>query len=80
MRRLFLPSSHSSRSCSFPPRRQGAPDRPATSSSCTTTPIGVTTTDRNGYGQVRDALYNLTTKGIVTDARSANADLLFSNF
>ena len=46
----------------------------------TTTPIGVTTTDRNGYGQVRDALYNLTTKGIVTDARSANADLLFSNF
>ena len=39
MRRLFLPSSHSSRSCSFPPRRQGAPDRPATSSSCTTTRI-----------------------------------------
>jgi subtilisin family serine protease len=30
--------------------------------------------------QVRDALYNLTTKGVVTDARSANADLLFSNF
>ena len=30
--------------------------------------------------QVRDALYSLTTKGAVTDARSANADLLFSNF
>jgi subtilisin family serine protease len=29
--------------------------------------------------QVRDALYNLTTKGIVTDARSANNHLLFSN-
>jgi subtilisin family serine protease len=30
--------------------------------------------------QVRDALYNATTKGIVTDARSANSHLLFSNF
>jgi subtilisin family serine protease len=30
--------------------------------------------------QVRDALYNLSTKDVVTDARSANADLLFSNF
>ena len=30
--------------------------------------------------QVRDGLYNLTTKNIVTDARSANAHLLFSNF
>jgi subtilisin family serine protease len=30
--------------------------------------------------QVRDALYAQTTKGIVTDARSANADLLFSSF
>jgi subtilisin family serine protease len=30
--------------------------------------------------QTRDALYNLTTKNIVTDARSANAHLLFSNF
>jgi subtilisin family serine protease len=30
--------------------------------------------------QVRDALYALTTKGIVTDARSANNHLLFSNF
>jgi subtilisin family serine protease len=30
--------------------------------------------------QVRDALYNATTKGIVTDARSANNHLLFSNF
>jgi subtilisin family serine protease len=29
--------------------------------------------------QVRDGLYNLTTKNIVTDARSANAHLLFSN-
>jgi aqualysin 1 len=29
--------------------------------------------------QVRDALFNLTTKNIVTDARSANAHLLFSN-
>ena len=30
--------------------------------------------------QVRDALYAATTKGIVTDARSANNHLLFSNF
>ena len=30
--------------------------------------------------QVRDALYSLTTKGIVTDARSTNNHLLFSNF
>jgi subtilisin family serine protease len=30
--------------------------------------------------QVRDGLYSLTTKGIVTDARSANNHLLFSNF
>jgi subtilisin family serine protease len=30
--------------------------------------------------QTRDALFNLTTKNIVTDARSANAHLLFSNF
>ena len=30
--------------------------------------------------QVRDALYNATTKGIVTDARSANNHLLFTNF
>ena len=30
--------------------------------------------------QTRTALYNLTTKNIVTDARSANAHLLFSNF
>lgn len=29
--------------------------------------------------QVRDGLYALTTKGIVTDARSANNHLLFSN-
>jgi aqualysin 1 len=29
--------------------------------------------------QVRDGLFNLTTKNIVTDARSANAHLLFSN-
>jgi subtilisin family serine protease len=29
--------------------------------------------------QVRDGLYALTTKNIVTDARSANAHLLFSN-
>jgi aqualysin 1 len=29
--------------------------------------------------QVRDALFNLTTKNIVTDARSTNAHLLFSN-
>ena len=29
--------------------------------------------------QVRDALYGLTTKGIVTDAKSANNHLLFSN-
>jgi subtilisin family serine protease len=29
--------------------------------------------------QVRDALFNLTTKGIVTDARSANNHLLFTN-
>ena len=29
--------------------------------------------------QVRDGLYNLTTKNIVTDAQSANAHLLFSN-
>ena len=30
--------------------------------------------------QVRDALYSLSTKGIVTDARSANNHLLFVNF
>jgi subtilisin family serine protease len=30
--------------------------------------------------QVRDALYSLTTKSVVTDARSANSHLLFSNF
>ena len=30
--------------------------------------------------QVRDALYNLTTKNIVTNAQSANNHLLFSNF
>jgi subtilisin family serine protease len=30
--------------------------------------------------QVRDALYNLTTKGVVTDARSAANHLLFVNF
>ncbi len=30
--------------------------------------------------QVRDGLFNLTTKNIVTDARSTNAHLLFSNF
>jgi subtilisin family serine protease len=30
--------------------------------------------------QVRDALFNLTTKHVVTDARSANDDLLFVNF
>jgi subtilisin family serine protease len=30
--------------------------------------------------QVHDGLYNLTTKNIVTDARSANDDLLFVNF
>ena len=30
--------------------------------------------------QVRDALYSLTTKSIVTDAQSANNHLLFSNF
>jgi len=30
--------------------------------------------------QVRDGLYALTTKNVVTDARSANAHLLFSNF
>ncbi len=29
--------------------------------------------------QVRDGLFNLTTKNVVTDARSANAHLLFSN-
>jgi hypothetical protein len=29
--------------------------------------------------QVRDGLFNLTTKNIVTDAGSANAHLLFSN-
>ena len=29
--------------------------------------------------QVRDGLFNLTTKNIVTDARSTNAHLLFSN-
>ena len=34
---------------------------------------------RAATGSVRDALAGLTTKGIVTDARSANADLLFSN-
>ena len=28
---------------------------------------------------VRDALFNLTTKGVVTDARSANNHLLFTN-
>jgi subtilisin family serine protease len=30
--------------------------------------------------QVRDGLYNLTTKGVVTDARSTNNHLLFVNF
>jgi subtilisin family serine protease len=30
--------------------------------------------------QVRDALYRLTTKGIVTNAQSANNHLLFTNF
>lgn len=30
--------------------------------------------------QVRDALFNLTTKNIVTNAQSANNHLLFSNF
>jgi subtilisin family serine protease len=30
--------------------------------------------------QVRDGLFNLTTKHVVTDARSANDDLLFVNF
>jgi len=30
--------------------------------------------------QVRDGLFSLTSKGIVSDARSANADLLFVNF
>src|SRR5206468_11251591 len=30
--------------------------------------------------QVRDALYNLTTRNIVTSAQSANNHLLFSNF
>jgi subtilisin family serine protease len=29
--------------------------------------------------QVRDGLFALTTKGVVTDARSANNHLLFSN-
>ena len=30
--------------------------------------------------QTRDALYNQSTKGIVTDARSANNHLLFTSF
>jgi subtilisin family serine protease len=29
--------------------------------------------------QLRDALFSLTTKNVVTDARSANSHLLFSN-